>query len=282
MHFSRIQNGSCSGRNGLFSRFSLKNHIIERFSINMKGPGLMSRRHSALISSDSEYLPENLWTVLIFSETALKLEIFREKESALNQSCFSADFLWNRADFLWNSAETPNFQSKKISSESALIFSETELITPEAFCNSSYHSWFPPETTLNIPEFCVFQFLSSPEFFAIFLHGNLNITLSGYLIASRQILDLSFFANFCRKAKVLRFLGIAISLFFCKNRSSSLSADFLQETPDPKLSGNLDLSLFSQISAGKLRSYLSWIVTNYSVMAQLDFILFPKIFSRKP
>ena len=37
-----------------------------------------------------------------------------------------------------------------------------------------------------------------------------------------------------------------------------LSADFLQETPDLKLSGNLDLSLFPQISAGNLRSYAFW------------------------
>ena len=140
-------------------------------------PGLTSQRHSALISSDSEYFQVcfsaahylkiseqrwfsseqrwfcseqrwkrkyselkisaetalifskteliQSWTVLIFSETALKLETFRAKKSALNQSCFSADFLWNRADFLWNradflwnSAETPNFQSKKISAES--------------------------------------------------------------------------------------------------------------------------------------------------------------------
>ena len=36
-----------------------------------------------------------------------------------------------------------------------------------------------------------------------------------------------------------------------------LSADFLQETPDLKLSGNLELSL-SQISAGNLRFYAFW------------------------
>ena len=127
-------------------------------------PGLTSQRHSALISSDPEYFQVcfsavhylkiseqrwfsseteliQSWTALIFSETALKLEIFRAKKSALNQSCFSADFLWNRADLLWNSAETPNFQRKKISTESelfqrwfslkqswtALIFSETAL-----------------------------------------------------------------------------------------------------------------------------------------------------------
>ena len=35
-----------------------------------------------------------------------------------------------------------------------------------------------------------------------------------------------------------------------------LSADFSKETPFLKLSGNLDFSLFSQTSAGKLRSLL--------------------------
>ena len=141
---------------------------------------------TALFSSETELIQS--WTALIFSETALALEIFRAKKSALNQSCFSADFLWIRADFLWNSAETPNFQSKKISaeselfqrwfslkqswtalifsdtalknqksrarkisSESALIFTERELIATEAFLNTSHHSWFSPETTLNIP-----------------------------------------------------------------------------------------------------------------------------------
>ena len=74
---------------------------------------------TALFSSETELIQS--WTALIFSETALKLEILRAKKSALNQSCFSADFLWNRADFLWNSAETPNFQSKKISAESELF-----------------------------------------------------------------------------------------------------------------------------------------------------------------
>ena len=38
----------------------------------------------------------------------------------------------------------------------------------------------------------------------------------------------------------------------------SFSANFLQQTPDIKLSGNLDPSLFPQLSAGKLRSYAFW------------------------
>ena len=155
---------------------SLRQRAIERTL-----PGLTSQRHSALISSDSEYFQVcfsavhylkiseqrwfsseqrwkrkfselkisaetalfsfeteliQSWTALIFSETALKLEIFREKKqrwirafsalifsetelifsetalkrqifrakkSALNQSCFSADFLWNRAEQRWYS-----------------------------------------------------------------------------------------------------------------------------------------------------------------------------------
>ena len=195
-------------------------------------PGLTSQRHSALISSDSEYfqvcfsavhylkISEQRWfsseqrwkrkfseqknqrwiravsalffseTELIFSETALKHQIFRAKKSALNQSCFSADFLWH-------SAEKPKIQSKKnqlwISAVSALIFLERELIPIEAFLNSSHHSWFSPETTLNIPR---------------------------------------------------------------------------------------HLILYPQTSAGKLRSYLSWKFRNYSVMAKIDLILFPQIFSR--
>ena len=265
-------------------------------------------------------LPENLWTALIQLWTALKTEILRAK----NQRWNSADFLWNRADselnsadFLWNSAETGNFQSKKISAESelfqrwfslkqswfslkqrwntkfseqkisavsALIFSETELTTVEAFWNSSYHSWFSPETTLNIPEFCVFQFLSSPDFFAIFLQGNVDITLFRYLylIASRQKLQRIPFLPTYAKLKSYGFWKLRSHYFSAKNRSYSLSADFFQETPDLEISGILDLSLFSQISTGKLRSYLSWKFRNYSAMAKLYLVLFPQIFSKKP
>ena len=81
-----------------------------------------------------------------------------------------------------------------------------------------------------------------------------------------------------------------------------LSADFFQETPDLKLSGNLDLGLFPQISAGKLRSYAfwkfrsysstanfprgnlrshaPWKFRSYSVLTKLE--LFSEVFSRKP
>ena len=52
----------------------------------------------------------------------------------------------------------------------------------------------------------------------------------------------------------------------------SFSAIFLQQTSDLELSGNLDFSLFPQISAGKLRSYFSW-KFRYSAMAKLDIVL---------
>ena len=62
-------------------------------------------------------------------------------------------------------------------------------------------------------------------------------------------------------------------IIILQKKSYSLFADFLQVTPDLKLSRNLDLSLFSQISAGNLRSYLSWKIRNYSAMAKLDIVL---------
>ena len=60
------------------------------------------------------------------------------------------------------------------------------------------------------------------------------------------------------KLKSYGFWELQSHYFSAKSRSYSLFADFLQETPDLKLSGNLDLSLFPQISAGKLRSYAFW------------------------
>ena len=70
---------------------------------------------TALFSSETELIQS--WTELIFSETALKHQIFRAKKSALNQSCFSADFLWNRAEQRWFSltqgAKKPKLQSKE-------------------------------------------------------------------------------------------------------------------------------------------------------------------------
>ena len=60
----------------------------------------------------------------------------------------------------------------------------------------------------------------------------------------------------------------------------SFSAYFLQQTSDLKLSGNLDLSVFSQTSAGELRSYFSWKFRKYSAMAKLD-IVFSGDFSQE-
>ena len=87
------------------------NHLVKGL------PRLTSQRHSALISSDSEYFQVCLSavhylkiseTALIQLWTALKTEIFR----AQNQRCISANFLWNTddsglnsTDFLWNSDE---------------------------------------------------------------------------------------------------------------------------------------------------------------------------------
>ena len=91
-------------------------------------PGLKSENKSALISSDSEKF----------------------------QSWFSAVHYLNISGQPW------------LTSESALIFSETELITAEALLNSSkqYQIFF--ETALNIPEFCVFPLPSSPNILLFF------------------------------------------------------------------------------------------------------------------
>ena len=114
-------------------------------------------------------LPENLWTeliqswtALIFSETALKLEIFRAKNQRWIRAVsalFSLKQSWTALIFSETALKNQKFRAKKnqlwISAVSALIFAEIELITTEAFWNSSYHSWSSPETTLNIPEICL-------------------------------------------------------------------------------------------------------------------------------
>ena len=234
-------------------------------------------------------LPENLWTALIQLWTALKTESFRAKNQRWNSAHFlwnradselnSADFLWNRADFHWNSAETPNFQSEKnqlwISAVSALIFPETELITTEAFgeavWNSSYHSWFSPETTLNIPEICVFQFLFvltglfcnfSPgkiRYYAFWiiisycfsantrsfifrklLQESSSLTVSGncFLIIFLQKIDLILFPQiFSRKPQILSSPDFYILFFFRK---------FLPESLDLTFPGNLEIIPSSQ------------------------------------
>ena len=125
-----------------------------------------------------------------------------------------------------------------------MIFSEAELITAEAFWNSFYHSWFSPETTLNIPEFCVFQFLSSQD----------------------------FFCNFSpRKPRYYAFWKI---------RSYSSTSNFPRETSDLTLSGTLDLIPFWQnlnfsqeFSPGNLRSDASRDKQPCSVLFQICFSL---------
>ena len=168
--------------------------------LRQNNPGLTSQRHSALISSDSEYfqvcfsavhylkISEQRW---FSSEQRWKRKFSELKISAeselfqrwfsLKQSWFSLKQRWNTkfseqknqrwiravsalifseielnsADFLWHSAEKAIIQSKEnqlwISAVSALIFPERELMSTEAFLNSSHHSWFSHETTLNIP-----------------------------------------------------------------------------------------------------------------------------------
>ena len=60
------------------------------------------------------------------------------------------------------------------------------------------------------------------------------------------------------------------------------SADFFQETPDFKLSGNLDLGLFSQTSAEKPISYLSWKFRYYSFVAKIELIFSAVFFQETP
>ena len=124
---------------------------------------------TVLIFSETELIQS--WTALIFSETTLKLGIFRAKNQRWIRAVSALIFSETELIFSETALKHQIVRAKNqlwISAVSALIFSETELITVEAFWNSSYHSWFSPETTLNIPEFCVFQFLSSPDFLQFF------------------------------------------------------------------------------------------------------------------
>ena len=94
-------------------------------------PGLTSQRHSALISSDSEYfqvcfsavhylkISEQRW---FSSEQRWKWKISELKISAETVLIFSETEL-NSADFLWNRSETGNFQSKKKSALTQSCFS---------------------------------------------------------------------------------------------------------------------------------------------------------------
>ena len=151
---------------------------------------------------------------------------FQNSKSALNQRWFSPKQSWLRAEQRWFSLtqrwKTKNSEQKNqlwISAVSVLIFSETELITTEAFWNSSYHSWFFPETTLNIPEFCVFQFLSSPDFFCNFSPGKLRYYAFWIII------------SYC---------------FLAANTRFFIFRELLQESSSLAISGNCDLIIFLQ------------------------------------
>ena len=180
-------------------------------------PGLTSQRHSALISSDSEYFQVcfsavhylqiseqrwfsseqrwkrkfselkisaeteliQSWTALIFSETALKLELFRAKKSALNQSCFSGDFLWNRAEQRWFSL-TQRWKTKNPEQGKSAL---------NQCCFSADFPWKRADT-----HWSLLKQLSS---FLIFPWDNAEHPETSY----------SFSANFCRKAQILSFPG---------------------------------------------------------------------------
>ena len=154
--------------------------VSETFSADQ----LSFRILSGLFQSCS--LPENLWTALIQLWTALKTEIFRAK----NQRWNSADFSWNRAD---NHCE--------------------------AFWNSSYHSWFSPETTLYISEFCVC----------------LPILVLTGLFCNFSLGKLGYYA-----------FWIFISYCFSANTRSFLFRKLLQESSSLTISGNCDLIFFLQ------------------------------------
>ena len=122
--------------------------IFEVFwKLYKKEPGLTSQRHSALISSDSEY-----FQVCFSALHYLKIS---------EQPWFSSEQRWKR-----------KFSELKISAETALIFSETELNSADLL----KQLWNCKRWTWNL------SFISYPHrTFAIFIQGNLDITFSGNL-----------------------------------------------------------------------------------------------------
>ena len=155
----------------IFERITSRVDVSETFSAHQ----LWFRVISGLFQRYS--LPENLWT-------ALKTEIFRAKNQRWNSADFiwnradselnSAYFLWNRADFLLNSAETPNFQSKKISTESELFQRWFSL-------KESWYPLKPSETALIIPGFPLRQRWTSRDilfFFRKLLQESSDLKLS--------------------------------------------------------------------------------------------------------
>ena len=157
-------------------------------------------------------------SALIFSETALKNQNFGAKKSALNQCCFSADFPWNRADNHWSLLK--QFLS-------FLIF-----------------PWDLRQRWTSLKS--VFHFLSSPDF-CNFSPGKLTYYAFWIIISycfSANTRSFIFRETSARKLKSYGFWEVQSHYFSAKSRSYSLFADFLQETPDLEISGNLDSSHF--------------------------------------
>ena len=117
-------------------------------------------------------------------------------------------------------------------------------------------------------------------FFRKFLQESLDLTFleNKKIFRDGKLYRDHFPHIFPRKTQILRFLDnqILVSQIsavklrsylylviqklcrYGKNRSYSLSSYFVQVTPDLKLSGNLYLNPFPQISAGKIRLYAFW------------------------
>ena len=211
-------------------------------------PGLTSQRHSALISSDSEY-----FQVCFSAVHYLKIS---------EQRWFSSEQRWKRKfSELKISAETALFSSETelIQSWTALVFSETALKLEifRAKKSALNQSWFSADFLWNRAEQRWFSLTQrwktkNPEqgksalnqrcFSADFpwkradTHWSLLKQLSSFLIfpwdnAEHPETSHSFSANFCRKAQILSFPG------------------------------NLEIIPLGQ---------------------KIDLILFPQIFSRKP
>ena len=155
--------------------FSLKQLWNGKFSAQNNQRWI--RAVSALIFSETELIFSE--TELIFSETALKHQIFRAKKSALNQSCFSADFLWNRAEQRWFSL-TQRWKTKNPEQGKSAL---------NQCCFSADFPWKRADT-----HWSLLKQLSS---FLIFPWDNAKHPETSY----------SFSANFCRKAQILSFPG---------------------------------------------------------------------------
>ena len=158
-----------------------------------------------------------------------------------------ADQLWNRADQRWYFVPSLNqhwnTSNLWISAVSALIFPERvdnhwsllkQLLSFLIFpWDNAEHPW--SLSSISCPH----------RTFAIFLQGNLDITLSWIIISycfSANTRSFIFRETSAGKLKSYGFWELQSHYFSAKSRSYSLFADFLQETPDLEISGNLDFS----------------------------------------